>query len=129
MLNYVWSRNDDTPFTYALNFTNTTVESRFSLDSNEGTLSFSLSGARVDPLCEANDTSGCPPGISLNASDPTRPQFTFANGSEIIWSQGGSGRWYAVSEAGNLFHDAHIFGHTPWKFLWMVVVVGALIWF
>jgi hypothetical protein len=81
-------RNSSTPFTYALNFTNSTVSALFTLTAPYGIVSISYSGSRVDELQYKYDSwnpvdNGNYTAIALNTSNPKVPGFMFANGSRI----------------------------------------------
>ncbi|KAJ5658439.1 uncharacterized protein N7484_002088 [Penicillium longicatenatum] len=102
-LTFEW--NTTTPFTYALNFTNTSAQALFSLTAPSGTVEFFFSGLRVDggqsstsqtPEVDPYNNGNYTP-ISLNASGEY-PSFTFVNGSGIGWKNHSDG-WDATASS------------------------------
>jgi hypothetical protein len=118
----VW--NSTTPFTYAVNFTNTTAEALFSLAGPLGTVTFSFSGSRVDdnrPGWKPSDNGNYTP-IALNTADPAKPRFQFTNGSQFVWKNYFNGR-SAIASAAALSIDESI--ALWWKWLWLLLMVVA----
>ena len=102
LLKLIVERNETTPFTYAVNFTNTTSTALWTLAAPYGTVSLSFSGTRADDLDNEPYYTPTNPRdngqyavISLNTSDPKVPRFTFANGSKIVFGKqtGDYGTW------------------------------------
>ncbi|RHZ48371.1 uncharacterized protein CDV56_103214 [Aspergillus thermomutatus] len=125
-LKFQW--NSTTPFTYAVNFTNTTAEVLFSLTAPLGSVTFSFSGTRVDrnsagsPIVEPYNNGNYTP-IALNTSNPMEPTFNFINGSQFIWKNYSHGEWSAVAtSATGLSIDKNL---ALWlKWLWLLFMVG-----
>ncbi|KAE9378649.1 hypothetical protein N431DRAFT_363280 [Stipitochalara longipes BDJ] len=83
-----FSWNSSTPFTYALNFTNSTTSALFTLTAPYGVVSMSFFGSRVDDLNNQHNPvnpfdNGNYTTIALNSSNPKVPGFMFVNGSRI----------------------------------------------
>lgn len=100
-------RNETTPFTYAVNFTNKTAKALFTLGGPYGAITLSFSGTRADDLRGLADLvnpydNGHYSAIALTPSNSSLPHFTFANGSTIVWKNYSYGEWDAISSASSL---------------------------
>jgi hypothetical protein len=124
------NRNATTPFTYAVNFTNTTSKALFTLSAPYGDVTLSFSGIRVDDLRNPQDPvnpydNGNFSAIALSPSNSSLPHFTFANGSTILWKNYSHGEWDAISSAPSLL-ETQILG-TQWMLPWVLGIVALVI--
>ncbi|KAF7121818.1 hypothetical protein CNMCM5793_009371 [Aspergillus hiratsukae] len=130
LLTFEW--NSTTPFTYAVNFTNTTAEALFSLTAPLGSVTFSFTGARVDkntagsPRAQPYDNGHYTP-ISMNTSNPSKPSFNFVNGSQFVWKNWSRGDWSAVASAPALSVDKNLALWLKWLWLLSMTVTGGLL--
>ncbi|GLB33159.1 hypothetical protein LshimejAT787_0100440 [Lyophyllum shimeji] len=74
-LHYTW--NSSIPFTYDMTFSNTTASATFFLNAPYGALTLQFSGDRAD----SRPHKWPFPAIGLNTSNPTKPTFTYSNGT------------------------------------------------
>ncbi|GLB38017.1 putative CTD kinase subunit gamma CTK3 C-terminus [Lyophyllum shimeji] len=77
---FLW--NSSTPFTYNVTFSNATASATFTLSTSGGNLTLQFAGDRSDTRLPVS------PAIELNASDPTKPTFTYANGTAFSFKVG-----------------------------------------
>ncbi|GIJ81699.1 hypothetical protein Asppvi_000199 [Aspergillus pseudoviridinutans] len=127
LLHFQW--NFTTPFTYAVNFTNTTAEAQFSLTAPSGSVTFSFLGNRVDknePYMEPYNNGNYTP-VSLNTSNPSKPSFNFVNGSQFVWKNWSHGEWSAVASAAALSADKNLALWLRWLWLLFMEVTGGLL--
>lgn len=103
MLTLSFNRNATVPFTYSLEFSNTSASATVEVASPEGRIALRFAGIRVTGagLQPYHDHSYA---ISLAPpEDNPMPRFTFTTGSDFDFAKEGDGTWYAkpkISGAG-----------------------------
>lgn len=113
------SRDKSNPFTYALNFTNTSSTAKFTLSRKEGDLTILFSGSRLDRDDEENEPSdvGGSAAIALaSPADNALPHFTFTNGTGIAWDGKNGEEWQGYSPAPSRAESL------SWFTLWSVLL-------
>lgn len=99
------SRNESTPFTYNIKFTNTSTIGIFTLSAPEGNVTLSFAGSRLDAADEEYEPldGGNYTAIELAPPLPNNsiPRFTFVNGSAFSWYQYGDGTWGVRAVSGS----------------------------
>ncbi|KAF8060246.1 hypothetical protein FPV67DRAFT_1453361 [Lyophyllum atratum] len=87
-------RNSSIPFTYDMTFSNTTASATFFLNAPYGALTLQFSGDRADIRPHKSPF----PAIGLDTSDPSKPSFTYSNGTAFSFvNDPYDGRWYATA--------------------------------
>ncbi|KAL1979591.1 hypothetical protein VTN96DRAFT_5526 [Rasamsonia emersonii] len=110
---YTLGWTETTPFTYQLAFTNNTASLDLTLSTIWGFLVLNYTGKRTDSGAPSNET------VVLNTTNPTKPVFTYVNGSTFEWYNI-TGHGYGVT-AGSMAALSPRWSNEKWT--WCVFVV------
>ena len=99
------SGSDESHLDYRFTYTNTTVDAKIQMTGANGTLTLSFSGNRTDDLDQLDTVQTMPYNfgeytpIAVDTSDSIRPNWKFANGSELSFNKTADDNWYAVAKS------------------------------
>ncbi|KAM0269844.1 hypothetical protein ACHAQH_009629 [Verticillium albo-atrum] len=100
-LDFAWTKN--APFTYTVNFTNTTATALLTVNDPLSSVTLSFHGKREDgndELMAPSNLWGQYSAIGLaDLNENPLPKFTFTNDTEFKWKESENGAWDAVSES------------------------------